>query len=61
MVGGIVGGFWLDRWLGLLPLFTLLGVVLGGVVAVYGVYRMVQPLLRDETTPPEGGRKRSGG
>jgi len=42
---GVLGGLWLDRWLGLLPLFTLLGVFLGMVVAIYGIYRMVAPLM----------------
>ena len=42
---GVLGGLWLDRWLGLLPLFTLLGVFLGMVVAIYGIYRMVLPLM----------------
>ena len=35
----------MDRRLGTLPWLTLLGVVLGSVVAFYGVYRMVLPLM----------------
>ncbi|MEK7777090.1 MAG: AtpZ/AtpI family protein [Chloroflexota bacterium] len=42
---GIVGGWWLDRWLGTLPLFTILGVIAGSGVAFYGVYRMILPLM----------------
>ncbi|MDO8750481.1 MAG: AtpZ/AtpI family protein [Dehalococcoidia bacterium] len=42
---GIVGGWWLDRWLGTLPLFTILGVIAGSGVAFYGVYRMILPLI----------------
>ena len=42
---GMVGGLWLDRRLGTLPLFTLVGVVVGSAVAFYGVYRLVAPLL----------------
>ena len=45
---GTGSGLWLDRRLGTLPLFTLLGVVTGGVVALYGVYRLVSPLMKDE-------------
>ena len=42
---GIVGGVWLDRWLNTRALFTLLGVVVGSVLAFYGVYKMIVPLL----------------
>ena len=42
---GTWGGLWLDRRLETLPLFTLAGVVTGSVVAFYGVYRMVLPLV----------------
>ena len=42
---GIVGGLWLDNRMGTLPLFTLLGVLLGSVAAFYGLYRMVEPLF----------------
>ncbi|TAK34269.1 MAG: AtpZ/AtpI family protein [Chloroflexota bacterium] len=38
---GILGGLWLDSALGLLPLFTLLGLFAGLGAAFYGVYRMV--------------------
>ncbi len=44
---GIVGGWWLDRWLGTKPLFTILGVLAGSGVAFYGVYRMILPLMGD--------------
>ena len=51
IVLGIAGGIWLDNRLGTLPLFTLLGVLLGSVAAFYGLYRMVEPLLKgDEQT-----------
>ena len=42
---GIAGGIWLDDRMGTLPLFTLLGVLLGTVAAFYGLYRMVEPLF----------------
>ncbi len=42
---GTVGGLWLDRRLGTLPLFTVLGVITGSGVAFYGVYRMILPLM----------------
>jgi len=45
IVAGVVGGFFLDKWLGTIPIFTLLGVLLGTAAAFYGLYKMVLPLL----------------
>ena len=45
IVLGIVGGLKLDDIAGTIPLFTLLGTLLGSVVAFWGLYKMVQPLL----------------
>lgn len=42
---GLLGGWWLDRRLDTLPILTLVGTAVGSVVAFYGVYRMVAPLL----------------
>ncbi|MDP6495486.1 MAG: AtpZ/AtpI family protein, partial [Dehalococcoidia bacterium] len=33
IIGGLLGGVWLDRKLDMLPVFTLAGVVLGTVMA----------------------------
>ena len=58
VVGGVLGGVWLDKSVGTLPLFTLIGTVLGSVAAFWGVYKMILPVLygskRQET--PENGR-----
>lgn len=51
MVGGIVGGVFLDGWLGTKPLFTLVGLFLGLAVAFYGTYRLLQPFLVDMRPP----------
>ncbi|MFN3974852.1 MAG: AtpZ/AtpI family protein [Dehalococcoidia bacterium] len=51
IVGGIVGGWLLDKWLGTKPWLTLAGVVLGSVVAFYGVYRMLVPFLLRNGAP----------
>ncbi|MCZ6614309.1 MAG: AtpZ/AtpI family protein [Chloroflexi bacterium] len=48
IVLGVGGGLWLDGRLDVRPLFTLLGLALGLVVAFYGAYKMVQPLLNNE-------------
>ena len=45
IVFGVVGGLAADKFTGTTPLFTLLGTVLGSVVAFWGLYKMVQPLL----------------
>ena len=45
IVFGVVGGLKLDKLLGSAPLFILLGTVLGSVVAFWGLYKMVQPLM----------------
>ena len=43
--GGSFGGLWLDRQLGLSPLFTLVGLGLGIAVAIAGMYRMLMAVL----------------
>ncbi len=43
--GGSVGGLYLDRWLDLSPLLTLLGLGVGIALAVVGMYRMLLTVL----------------
>ena len=45
IVLGVVGGLWLDGLTGTKGLFLILGTVLGSVVAFWGVFKMVQPML----------------
>lgn len=45
VVIGVAGGLFLDRLLGTVILFTLLGILLGSLVAFWGVYKMVLPML----------------
>ena len=45
IVLGIVGGVWLGRLTGQVALLTLVGTVLGSIIAFYGVYRMVLPAV----------------
>ena len=45
---GVVGGVLIDKWLGLKPLFTLLGILFGTTSAFYGLFKMIQPLLTPE-------------
>ena len=36
-------GYYLDRYLGTLPLFTILGTFIGASTAIYSIYRKVFP------------------
>ncbi len=53
IVGGVAGGLWLDDRVGTRPLFTLLGLLLGVVLAFYGMYRMIRPLFGDRDGDPQ--------
>ncbi len=51
IVGGIIGGLLLDRWLGTDPWLTMTGLALGLGLAFYGGYQMLMDVLqprRDE-------------
>tara|TARA_B110000014_G_C19999188_1_gene517746 strand:- start:345 stop:584 length:240 start_codon:yes stop_codon:yes gene_type:complete len=45
LVGGVFLGAWIDEKIGLTPVFTLLGLMFGLIVAFVGSYRMAKPLL----------------
>lgn len=44
---GVGGGVWLDRQLGITPLFTFVGLFLGMAAAFYGGYRMIVEYVLD--------------
>ena len=46
IVLGAGGGMLLDKWLGT-SIFVLIGLLLGLVVAFWGVYRMIAPMLQE--------------
>ncbi len=48
IAGGIIGGVYLDRWLETSVIFTLVGLFVGLVVAFWGTYRMISPLMREQ-------------
>lgn len=48
IAGGILGGLWLDRKFGYSIIFTLVGLFLGLVVAAFGTYRMIVPLIKEQ-------------
>ena len=41
VVGGVLGGWWLDERWDLMPLFTVLGACFGMTAGVYALYRTV--------------------
>ncbi len=55
--GGIGLGVWLDRRFDTSIVFTLIGVVLGLVVAVLGIYRMIEPLIKEQNGKTPGGKR----
>jgi hypothetical protein len=55
IVGGVVGGFLLGKWLDLVPLFTLLGLFLGLAAAFLGGYRLIVEVLSEGRGGGEGG------
>jgi F0F1-type ATP synthase assembly protein I len=45
----IVGGALLGWWLGdKKPLFTIIGLLAGLIIAVYGVYRMIRNIINEQ-------------
>ena len=45
IAGGAVGGYFLDRFVGSSPGFTIAGVILGLALSVFGMYRMLTARL----------------
>ncbi len=40
---GVMGGLWLDNKLNSKPVFVIIGLLVGIIVAFYGVYKMILP------------------
>jgi ATP synthase protein I len=45
---GVWGGLWLDDKLNTKPVLVIAGLIIGVIVAFYGVYQMLLPLIRDK-------------
>lgn len=52
IVGGVIAGYFLDRWLGTDPWLVVTGVVLGTIGAFVWLYRMMVRI----SEPEDGGR-----
>jgi ATP synthase protein I len=55
---GVTGGLWVDRKLDTQPVFILIGLILGLVVAFWGIYRMIIPIIKAYSDPQPKRRKR---
>lgn len=51
IVGGALAGWYLS---GKNPLFLIIGLLLGLVVAFYGAYRMIRPLVKNNNDKENG-------
>ncbi|HEX2516413.1 MAG TPA: AtpZ/AtpI family protein [Chloroflexota bacterium] len=52
LVGGVVLGQVIDRWLGTAPAFFLIGLLLGLVLSVYLIYAIYRVQLQPRRSPP---------
>ncbi len=48
IVLGVLGGLWLDNKFNTKPILAIVGLVLGIILAFYGVYHMLLPLIRNK-------------
>ncbi len=60
IVLGVLGGLGLDKLVGTIPLFPLLGTVLGTIAAFWGVYKLVLPVLYGAKRRDVTGKGRKG-
>ena len=51
---GTFTGLWLDGKFNTEPLFIIGGLVVGLAIAIYGVYRMIRPLMDDKQDKENG-------
>ena len=54
LVLGTLGGLWLDRKFDTYPVLALVGVTVGLVVALYGFYRMLYLVVKEEQKGSKG-------
>jgi ATP synthase protein I len=55
---GVWGGLWLDHKFNTQPIFVLLGLTLGLIVAFWGFYRMVVPIIKEYAEPKQKRERR---
>lgn len=52
---GVVGGRWVDGKLNSEPFWTIAGLILGIIVAFYGVYNMLRPFMDGKNNKSDEG------
>ena len=57
ILAGTFAGLYLDKWAGTKPLFLLLGLLLGVLLAFYGTYRMAVSFLAGQRDSNKGRRQ----
>lgn len=55
--GGVLAGYWLDRWLGTGHVFTLGLLVLGVAIGYYNVARFIRRLEQHKQADPQNGQE----
>jgi len=58
VIGGVLVGLLGDNFLGTTPLFLVVGTVFGSVVAFWGIYRMILPVLYGAKSQEMLGKRR---
>jgi ATP synthase protein I len=53
IIGGAIGGMWLDSKFNTQPILVLAGLILGLVIAFWGVYQMLIPMIKDNRNKKE--------
>jgi len=48
LIGGVVGGNWLDSKFNTRPIFLLAGIILSLVLVFWGIYQMLLPIISDK-------------
>lgn len=51
---GVLAGLWLDNKLNSAPIWVIVGLFLGLVIAFYGVYRMLLPFMDNKQDKENG-------
>jgi len=54
IVLGVAIGLWLDNKLNTKPILVIMGLLVGIIVAFYGVYQLLLPLLRNRQNRGKG-------
>ena len=48
IIAGVLAGLWLDHRFNTQPIFMLIGLTLGLILAFWGVYQLLRPILNDK-------------